>query len=703
MLSNDSLKLLSLGLSFILIIGFIPVVHASDKIIIFRDDDAQGYWLVNVFENVTNTLIQNDVSQTIGLIPFMSSSSLYSSEVAPKSGTLASANFQKATSARVSKVSSALKKASAISTVSSAPAGYISFGADADLKNYLDSIKSEPSVEIAIHGFVHSENEFQSLTYATAKTKIGQGIQDIYSEIGVTPVTFIAPYNTFNTNALKACKDSGMKRFSAAIYSDSNSWKESPSGLLHVPDTVEFYDWDTDTFQSASSIISECQASLDQYNACVMLIHPQEFANADYTAVDSSKYQTLISVLTWVKQQKSQGAKLMTIGQYGLNSSNATKKSNGQACVNGSECQSSSCSYGYCCNPGQCGWLNGSAGTCVSNASKATNITFNGICRSGAWKTVFGGIGCNSYQCDNGTCINNSCAASCQSQCSVNGQKQCSGSGYQTCGDYNGDSCKEWSAVTNCSAGQVCANGSCVSSCQNECLTNGTNQCSGKGVQTCGNYDSDSCLEWSMVTNCSGNQTCQNGSCISNPANLTNTTKTIQKKILAGKSDAYEKGTTMYPTGNILVVGKSGSTTYRSGYAFTGVEIPKGAIIISAKLKLPYNWRSGATANTILYGEAIDNSGQFTTTASNITKRQKTTASIAWNSLPSATWGNFITSPDISGIVREVTGRSGWKAGNSLTILHYEAANAASTWEGISYEGCKGGNCTAILEVQYIG
>src|SRR3989344_6241223 len=50
--------------------------------------------------------------------------------------------------------------------------------------------------------------------------------------------------------------------------------------------------------------------------------------------------------------------------------------------------------------------------------------------------------------------------------------------------------------------------------CTNDCSTSGTRQCSGSGYQTCGNYDADSCLEWSIVTGCSIGQTCDSGQCI---------------------------------------------------------------------------------------------------------------------------------------------------------------------------------------------
>ncbi len=136
-----------------------------------------------------------------------------------------------------------------------------------------------------------------------------------------------------------------------------------------------------------------------------------------------------------------------------------------------------------------------------------------------------------------------SCPTGCTDECSYYGQKTCSGdSDYKICGNYDCDTCLEWSSAVNCGTGKICQNGNCVTpppTCTDDCSYSGqtANQCSGNYVQkrTCGNYDSDSCLEWSGWTNlqdcgtdswtnnyqCSGNWTqrqkhlkgCSNDSC----------------------------------------------------------------------------------------------------------------------------------------------------------------------------------------------
>jgi|APSaa5957512622_1039677.scaffolds.fasta_scaffold09228_6 hypothetical protein len=116
------------------------------------------------------------------------------------------------------------------------------------------------------------------------------------------------------------------------------------------------------------------------------------------------------------------------------------------------------------------------------------------------------------YGCTNGTC--NTYVPTCSDDCST-GDKQCSGNGYQTCGNYDNDSCLEWSSTTNCYSNQTCTDGECVATCTDDCSTSGAKKCDGTtGYQTCGNYDTDSCLEWSSTTNCDYTKTCKSGNCV---------------------------------------------------------------------------------------------------------------------------------------------------------------------------------------------
>lgn len=123
------------------------------------------------------------------------------------------------------------------------------------------------------------------------------------------------------------------------------------------------------------------------------------------------------------------------------------------------------------------------------------------VCKSDGSTWVDDSTKCASGQ----TCSNGTCTASCT-------PKTCSSLGY-TCGSAS-DGCGKTLSCGSCATGQTCTSGKCVSGCTNECATSGAKQCSGAGYRTCGNYDSDSCREWSSVTNCASGKTCSNGTCV---------------------------------------------------------------------------------------------------------------------------------------------------------------------------------------------
>lgn len=110
----------------------------------------------------------------------------------------------------------------------------------------------------------------------------------------------------------------------------------------------------------------------------------------------------------------------------------------------------------------------------------------------------------------------NIASASCYDVCSISGYKRCTDTGtYQTCGDYDSDSCLEWSSSNSCGSGERCEGGQCVESCFNLCSYAGSKRCSDSThYQTCGNYDSDSCLEWSYENSCGSGERCEGGQCV---------------------------------------------------------------------------------------------------------------------------------------------------------------------------------------------
>lgn len=142
----------------------------------------------------------------------------------------------------------------------------------------------------------------------------------------------------------------------------------------------------------------------------------------------------------------------------------------------------------------------------------ATQCSGNGV-----QKCTKGSNGCTSWGAatacgSNQVCSAGKCIASCTNAC-TEGAKQCSGNGVQTC-TKGSNGCTSWGTASACGSNQVCDAGKCVASCSNECSENGARECSGQGYRICADLNSDGCLEWSSVKNCSANETCSKGACV---------------------------------------------------------------------------------------------------------------------------------------------------------------------------------------------
>lgn len=79
------------------------------------------------------------------------------------------------------------------------------------------------------------------------------------------------------------------------------------------------------------------------------------------------------------------------------------------------------------------------------------------------------------------------------------------------------DSCNKMSEkVNDCKTNEYCVDAICKTkepTCIDDCSPIGLKICDGQGYKTCGNYDSDSCLEWSIINNCGNKEFCKEGTC----------------------------------------------------------------------------------------------------------------------------------------------------------------------------------------------
>lgn len=144
----------------------------------------------------------------------------------------------------------------------------------------------------------------------------------------------------------------------------------------------------------------------------------------------------------------------------------------------------------------------------------------------------------------------------------------------------------------------------------------------------------------------------------------------------ASADDAGETGTVVTLTNTQDVFNYQNHV----GTRFPSVTIPQGTTITAAYVKYNLqNYTGTGTINGNIYMEASDNSAQYTTAASNVTGRTRSTATIA---NPVATNGQWETANSgkgypITSLVQEILNRSGWASGNAMSVLLIGNGNAS--------------------------
>ncbi|MGA1796336.1 MAG: PilC/PilY family type IV pilus protein [bacterium] len=106
------------------------------------------------------------------------------------------------------------------------------------------------------------------------------------------------------------------------------------------------------------------------------------------------------------------------------------------------------------------------------------------------------------------------------------------------------------------------------------------------------------------------------------------------------------------------------------GIRFQGINVPRGAWITTAYISFEAAGTNSEATNLTIAAESTDDAGTFSNTSGDITRRSTTSASISWNNVPAwSSVGERHSTPDLSAIVREITGRPGWEAGNDMVFI----------------------------------
>lgn len=175
------------------------------------------------------------------------------------------------------------------------------------------------------------------------------------------------------------------------------------------------------------------------------------------------------------------------------------------------------------------------------------------------------------------------------------------------------------------------------------------------------------------------------------------TNYTVERRLYGSNNDAEQRVSNgaMDLTSSDLELIRDGGNDQVVGLRFNNLLIPQGATITSATITFEADEAHVGATNLTLRGQAHDNAPAFTTAVNNISTRATTTASVAWNTVPSFVIDNTYTSPDVSTIVQEIVNRAGWVTGNEMVFV----VSGTGTRVAEAYDGEM--DATPYLQVQY--
>jgi len=173
----------------------------------------------------------------------------------------------------------------------------------------------------------------------------------------------------------------------------------------------------------------------------------------------------------------------------------------------------------------------------------------------------------------------------------------------------------------------------------------------------------------------------------------------FETRIATAADDIEEKSSgTISSNINDLDMGYDGTTRQTVGLRFTGIDVPRGAVITNAYIQFTSDEVGTGAASFLIRGEDADDSAAFTAIKFDVSSRPTTDASVAWTP---ASWtvrgeaGIAERTPDLKAIVQEIIDRGGWAALNDMAFTLIGTGTRVAK----SYEGSAAG--AALLHIEY--
>ena len=175
--------------------------------------------------------------------------------------------------------------------------------------------------EYSLHGYTHESvtefhggSEFGNVPVDEQATRIARGKAVLEACTGLTPRSFVPPFNTYDANTTAALRANNITTisdggwFSKEYYNRSDAAPFTARGVVHLPSSQSFIrNWSTDEFYSQRYLRAQFDSAYRNQSVYVQMLH--------YPSFDSpEKRQKLRSLIRYMKDKP--GVKFMTVDEF---------------------------------------------------------------------------------------------------------------------------------------------------------------------------------------------------------------------------------------------------------------------------------------------------------------------------------------------------------------------------------------------------
>lgn len=176
------------------------------------------------------------------------------------------------------------------------------------------------------------------------------------------------------------------------------------------------------------------------------------------------------------------------------------------------------------------------------------------------------------------------------------------------------------------------------------------------------------------------------------------TSTVIDQYVSASSDDAEEEDGGTMGSLNSTDLDMFNDANQVVGVRFRNVPVPRGKIITNAYIEFTAKESRSGTASLKFEVEAADDGTTFSNTNADISGRTKTGGSVEWTGMTNWTAGSTYQSPDLSSLIQDLVGRTGWNE-NDNAMVFIITTNGSGRRDAATYD--HGTYAAPKLHVEY--